>query len=896
MNVKRPNTRRLPRHVLVVALLAALAAPAAAAAQAGSPYEGAAALGLDLRRLGTTKRVLMIGAHPDDENTSVLAALALGQGADVAYLSLTRGEGGQNVIGPELQEGLGLIRTEELLAARRIDGARQFFSRAYDFGFSKTAAETFDKWSREAVLADVVLVIRQFRPDVILSIWSGTPADGHGHHQAAGILAREAFEAAADPARFADQLARGLRPHRAVALYQASWRGGADATLRIETGTFDPLFGRSHHQLAMASRSRHRSQDQGSLEAPGPQSVGLIPLAGETRSNITSLFTALDTTLAAHARAARAASALVAAAEAFEREIRQATTSFNPLRPAALVPALGRALAALRQADSLAAAARLNELQLRIRAELDVAERALARAAGIEFDAVASDDRVVPGDTFTLELRVWNGGDAGVRISELAPVLPAGWAASPDEAPAGRAGGAGARGGQNARGGGSGDGSTVAPGTMLTRRFRVRVADNAAVSEPYFLRAPRAEGIYVWPADTTVQARPFEPPAIRGRVALELGGQPVGVERAATFVHVDGILGEERLPVLVVPAVSVRVEPGVDIVPIAADSNGGAAPARDVVVTLRSEATGGLEGGVRLRLPDGWAVEPERMPVRFAAAGEQVTARFRVTPPAGLAPGRYTARAEFETAGRRFDRGYQAIDYPHTEPRLLFRDAAVAFSAFPVATVAGLRIGYIEGAGDAGIGALRQLGYTVTPIEAERLTRGDLSVFDVIVAGIRAWEVRPDLVASNRRLLDWVRAGGTLIVQYNRQAYVEAGHAPYPLEMARSADRVTDETATVRLLDPSHPLLSRPNRIGAPDFEGWVQERGLYFMREWDERYTPLLEMNDPGEPPRQGSLLVAKYGEGTYIYVALSLFRQLPEGVPGAYRLLANLVAAGAN
>ena len=436
----------MPRALIIAALsLLALLLPASRpAAQVGNgdgiftpqtEYEGAAALGLALRRLGTTKRVLMIGAHPDDESTQIISALALGQGADVAYLSLTRGEGGQNGIGPELQEGLGLLRSEELLAARRLDGARQFFSRAYDFGYSKNADEAFRHWPRDSLLADVVGVIRAWRPDVVVSIFSGTPRDGHGQHQVAGIMAREGWAAAGDPNRFPEQIAQGLAPYAPPKLYQALWRDMSDVDFELPTGEWDPLLGRSFYQVAMASRSRHRSQDMGRPLTPGPQSSGFALIESRVavppREN--SLFAGIDTTLAGRIGSASSATPATLLEE-YQREAMSLREQANLLEPRALTAGLANALRELRQvkvslADGTDAEAK--ELRFRIAQEEEDLRDALALAAGLTLDAAADDERVVPGQTFELELSLWNGGAETVEVRSLAPALPAGWGAEP---------------------------------------------------------------------------------------------------------------------------------------------------------------------------------------------------------------------------------------------------------------------------------------------------------------------------------------------------------------------------------------------------------------------------------------------------------------------------------
>ena len=830
-----------------------------AAAQPAAEYGGAAGLGLSLRRLGVAKRVLMVGAHPDDEDTQLLAALALEQGADVAYLSLTRGEGGQNGIGPELHEALGLLRTEELLAARRVDGARQFFTRAYDFGFSRNAEETFRHWPREEVLRDVVYVVRRFRPDVIIPVFSGTPLDGHGHHQVSGIMAREAFAAAADPARFPEQIAAGLRPHRTAKLYQSLRGDSTNATVRLAIGNLDPLIGRSPFQLAMASRSRHRSQDMGRPETAGPRWGYLRRILPAPTGPERSMWEGIDTTVAGENRALTR----------YETLLLGTRVALNPaaIDPGSTSdPVVGLLASALQALGSTGASTEPDAF--RRAAELRDVEDALARAAGLVLDGVADDARLVPGQTFTLDLSLWNGGRERVTVAELQPRLRAGWTAEA-AAPLPTA--------------------PLEAGAILTRRFRVRIPADAAVTEPYFLRRPRQGDFYTWPANDSAASEPFDADPVRVSARVTVAGAGLAMEREATFREVDLRQGELRRPVMVVPAVSVRTERAVRILPLAGDRG------FRIRVDLASEAPGGIGGALRLELPAGWSAQPASLPVTFAAPGEVKEAEFTVRAPAALRAGDYPMSAVFQAAdGRRFTRAVQMVDYPHVRARPLYSDASTLVRAFDVRVPAGLRVGYIEGAGEEGPGVLAQLGIRPTLIDEDALAGGDLARFDVIVAGSRAYEVRPDLARHNARLLDWVRRGGTLVVQYNKYELIQGNFAPYPLTMARPHGRVTDETAPVRLLEPSHPVFTTPNRITDADFAGWSQERGLYFAETWDSRYTPLLETGDPGAEPLRGGLLTAKVGEGTYVYTGLAFFRQLPEGVPGAWRLFANLLALG--
>jgi LmbE family N-acetylglucosaminyl deacetylase len=858
------NLRRLAIATLAAALLLPMAPQPGRAQERGSEYRGAAALGLQLRKLGTTKRVLMIGAHPDDEDTQLLARFALEEGAEVAYLSLTRGEGGQNGIGPELGEGLGLLRTEELLAARRVDGARQFFTRAYDFGFSKSAEETFRHWPREEILHDVEYVIHHFRPDIIITVFSGTPRDGHGHHQVSAILAREAFVAA-------DTQQTRRTAWRPAKLYQ-SLRGNAqDATVRVPIGNLDPLIGRSPFQLAMASRSRHRSQDMGRPELPGPRWGTLRRILPEGGGPEPSVWAGLDTTLAQPGEGTSAR-----ALRRYQQQAEAIRARFNPLDPRASATGLLEALGTLRLAlDSLPRTNGVADISADILDEMDDLEAAAVTALGIVVDAVASDARLAPGQTVDVDVTVWNGGADSLRILTLGPAMHAGrdWSGEPvpeDAEPAG----------------------VVAPGELFSRKWRINVPRGAEPTQAYYLRDPRAGDLYSWDADRRHEplAQPFGPDPITVCGYGGVNGTGINFCTDVTYREVDLRQGELRRPVMVVPAVSVLLDPPARVLSTAAP--------RPITYTVRlaAEQPGGIAGTARLEVPAGWRVEPASVPVRFSAPGEVREVRFAVTAPASARAGDHPVSAVFiSESGERFERGVQMIDYPHVRARPLYHDARSVVRAFDVRVPQGLRVAYIEGAGEEGPGFLANLGITPELLDADELAEGDLSRFDVIIAGSRAYEVRTDLMAHNQRLLDYVSRGGTFIVQYNKYEIVEGNFTPFPITMARPHGRVTDENAPVRILDPAHPVVTTPNRITEADWAGWVQERGLYFAQTWEPAYTPVLETGDPGETPLRGGLLVAKHGQGTYVYTGLAFFRQFPEGVPGAYRLFANLLALGA-
>jgi len=792
---------------------------------------GVAALASALRQLGSNKRVLMIGAHPDDEDTQLLVLLSRGMGAQAAYLSLTRGEGGQNLIGPELGPELGIIRTEELLAARELDGARQFFTRAYDFGFSKSVEETFRFWPRDSILKDVVDIIRRFRPQIIIAVFSGTPADGHGHHQVSAILARQAFDLLRDST---------WGPQK----FYRSTRGDPTATtLTLPVGTLDPILGQSYFQVAMASRSRHRSQDMGQLQRPGPAASGVALLATRlgtgglglgTSGAETSVFAGVDTAIRVAGYAAL---------------IDSARAGLTPWRPSTTLPYLVRALRLVGTADTVQRA---------------LLERAIATAAGVTIDGTADDGIVTPGERLQIEVTVWNAGDSAVRVDSIAVPAPAGWSLERMELGA----------------------PTVAPGALLTRRFVLTVAKDAERTQPYFLRRPRTNrgGLYDWStASPDVRGLPFEPPPVTARVRLFIGGEPVALTREVVYRYRDQAIGEVRRPLFVTRDVDVAIAPDELLWPI----DGGSREPRHFTVTVTNRARGPASVRTAVTPPAGWPPVPSES-LSFTREDETKSVLVTVAPPTGdsIKPGAYDLRA---------GSGWlEIIDYPHIRPRALTRPSVAQIRAARVALPGLSHVGYVRGAADRVPEALLAIGVPVELIGADSLARGDLSRYDAIVIGSRAYETEPALVANNGRLLDYGRNGGLVIVQYQQYPFVDGGFAPYPLTIARPHDRVTEENAPVTELDPTHAVFHYPNAIGDGDWRGWVQERGLYFAHTWDTTYVPVLETHDPPpNPPAElkGGLLIAPLGRGTYVYTGLSFFRQLPAGVPGAYRLFMNLL-----
>ncbi|HKP84532.1 MAG TPA: PIG-L family deacetylase, partial [Blastocatellia bacterium] len=840
---------------------------------------GAAGLGQALRRLGVISSALHTGAHPDDEDSGLLAYLARGRQARTAYLSLTRGDGGQNLIGPELYESLGVIRTEELLAARRLDGAQQFFTRAYDFGFSKSAAEALSKWNREQVLSDMVRVIRTFRPLVIISAWTGTPSDGHGHHQAAGMLTVEAFRAAGDPARFPEQMAEGLKPWKAKKLYYrvptreelSKGQEPPPVTLTLNKGQFDPLLGRSYYEIAAQGRSQHRSQDQGALERRGPQysKLRLIESSVGLPKEEKDIFENLDVTLAGIAGfAGRSAPRLNGPLASAQQAAEEALAKYNPLLPSAIAPQVARGLKKIREIRASLATLGLSESELYDtdfllkRKEEDFA-LALAKSRGVVVDCIADDEVVTPGQTFSVSVQSY--ADAGATAVEVALAVPQGWTSSEQK--------------RN---------NSAVDGRLISQTdYKVTVANEADVTEPYWLKNPR-KGDMFSPGKGGTGIEPNAPPAVAARTQFEIEGEKITITQPAEFRFADKALGEIRREVKVVPAISLTVSPGILVYPLSENS-----VSREVTVYVTNNLKEGARGSVTLENEQSWQVSPAQASFDLKRKGERASFTFVVKAPPGGKESRLSISASATLNDRQYRAGYQVIAYPHTEARFVYRKAIASAELIDVKVAPGLKVGYVEGAGDDFANALRRMDVDVRVIDSPELASGDLSRYDAIVLGIRVYEVRPDVIANNARLLDYVKNGGTLIAQYNKNEIAQGNFTPFEVKMARGMpDRVTDEQATVTVLDPKHPLFNAPNKITERDFEGWTQERGAYFFSEWDPQFKPLLSSRDPDESEKLGGELIASYGKGYYIYTAYAWFRQLPQGVPGAYRLIANLVS----
>ena len=847
------------RALLALSLVCtSLVAPRVLASQ----ERGATALRALTDGLSTTVRVLVIGAHPDDEDTQLISFLSRGRRVETAYLSLTRGDGGQNLIGNELGEALGVIRTEELLAARRVDGAEQFFGRAYDFGFSKTADEAFAHWPKDSLLRDVLTVVREFRPHVIVSVFSGTPRDGHGQHQVAGILAREAFDLADDTVRAPSAWSGGRGAWRVAKFYRSARFSPDGATLKFNVGEYSPLLGRSYAEIAGESRSQHKSQAFGVLQRKGVMMdylrreathLDAVPDASTEKS----MFDGIDTTWA-RLRPARPGSVdsvtrLATAAQAAVRadDMRSAARTLAPL--ARLAYEL-RSTSTTCPLSREGCAALMNDAQASFAWLDDRSTRAALIAAGVAIEATVQRETATVGDSVTVNVAVYDRGAELIGVAH--PVI------------------SGADFGGVRRRAAPDTGVVVQPDSVVQMRA---TAASERVTQPSWLMMPRNGDMFTGGAGRAQQYRN------EIGVGLVIAGQGIVARAPIVYRFADPVKGEIQRPLAVVPALAVTLESANEYV------KAGAPIDRVLRAELRSGRA--LEQRVRLvvTVPPGLRADAPAELVLPALARRTVDIHVRGTLPAGA----HSVSLVAESGGERYTRGYQEINYDHIRPQRLYRDAVTVLHAVDV-TVPQVAVGYVTGVSDNVAASLKQLGLTVTLLDPATLPMENLSKFGTIVIGPRAYETGDAMIAANPKLLDYVKNGGRLVVQYGQGEMAQPGIMPFPITMTNPADRVTDENAPVRVLNGAG-VLAAPNRIGASDFDGWVQERALYMPHTFDERYVPSLEMNDPGESPNRGAILVAPFGTGTYVYTTMSLFRQLPAGVPGAARLMMNLLAADA-
>jgi LmbE family N-acetylglucosaminyl deacetylase len=886
---------------------------------------GAAGIREMLLRLPTTARLMQTTAHPDDEDGGMLTLESRGKGATVGLLTLNRGEGGQNKVGSNLFDVLGVLRTLELLGADRYYGVEQRFTRVADFGFSKTAAETFQKWQgHDVALGDMVRVIRTFRPDVLVARFSGTDRDGHGHHQASSILTREAFRAAADPDRFPEQIRDGLLPWQAKKLYIGNVCGfGAQScpaenyTVKLNTGEPNPRLGMSYIQFALEGLRHQLSQGAGGWSVdPGPRYTyyklvdSVLPSTTDKDGHEQDFFDGIDTTLPGLASRLGAEESKVPFLRPALGEIRNHIQDANRQTEQAIRDAAGPLFLALRNLDLLITGVEnsqvtiqlkrdllgtLREKQEQMRRALNLAMEVSLEASGAPLEGVGTGSAkagdltaVSPGEKFLVRVKFHNGSKYTLLIDRVLLDAPQGWARQVEKEGA----------------------LMVAPGQDRYANFMVQipaeVRDGQFYTRPYWHRAdPESESINTVDDDRYVTL-PFPPPPFHARVEYHthpsadegkiFGGEhklrgadgpktEISSPVVAAFVDDKGV--QRKRSLAVVPTFSVMLEPGQQVIPTTGDTQ------CRVRVGVASNFPGAVKGTLHLELPAGWPVEPAKLPVEFHQRGEKQEFEFKIFP-ASLKEGRAKLRAVLESGGVIYSEGYSLVTREDLDSFYYYQPALQRTSIVNVKVPNDLNVGYIMGAGDDIPTVLKQVGIKVTLIPAHKLGSEDLSQYQTIVLGIRAYDTQKDLAANNKKLLDFVYNGGTLVGQYETGVadFNKGKFTPYPAELSRA--RVSVEEAPVEILVPGDGVFHYPNQITEHDFEGWLQERGLYFMDQWDDKFKPLLASHDPDESPQKGGLLRAQYGKGTYIYAGYAFFRQLPAGVSGAIRIYVNLLSAG--
>jgi len=900
--VRPANLRNIPL-ISVLFLFVAIAAPGqtpatAPATKAPGFYDplpqdtGEAGLKQELRKLQTTGRLMMVVAHPDDEDGGLLTLEARGKGVQTLLMTLTRGEGGQNKTGDTFSDELGVLRTLELLAADRYYGVEQRFSRVADFGYSKTPEETFQKWGGHDVpLADIVRVIREFRPDVLMARFSGTDRDGHGHHQASAILTKEAFRAAADPNRFPEQIKEGLQPWQAKKLYIGNVCGFGAATcadenytVKINTGEVDPVLGMSYSQFAIEGLRHQQSQGLGDLSIPsGPRYAfykladSTIPKRTDEKGHEKDLFDGIDTSVAGLSTGLSqpVATKVQQAAAAIDRAEKTSGNSEIAMQLISARKSLDFGFDGKVTHDQHIAFHRLIEKSNQLSKAIGLALKVDLSSTLVSSASVANQQMihtVSPGQRVEDRFSFQNGSDKELRIDSLEMKGMAENAIYPSP-------------------------MLAPPHGKYSQLFELSVPLSLCCTRPYWHRQdPAKDSVYVVD-EPRFATLPFPPYPLHEQASYSLlesqngnaGAQPK--PDAAIAAAVRGVYSEpgspaELLPVAVVPAFSLSVEPAQLIVPSTAS--------QQLTVNVKVEATSDGAGGVlRLEAPEGWKVEPKQQAVEKISKGEQRIFKFQ-TSPANLAQGKVELNAVLDSHGKTYAEHYTLVTRSDLGAFYYFEPAVQHISIVNVKVPKDLKVGYIMGAGDDIPTVLQQIGMNVSLIPADKIASENLAQYGTIVLGVRAYDTHKDLVANNKKLLDFVANGGTLIVQNNNSVgdFNSEHLTPFPADLSRA--RVSVEEAPVQILDPGNSIFHYPNEISQKDFDGWVQERGLYFMDSWDDQFKPLLSCHDPGESDQKGGLIEAKYGKGMYIYTGYAFFRQLPAGVPGAIRLFVNLVSAG--
>jgi LmbE family N-acetylglucosaminyl deacetylase len=862
---------------------------------------GSPALWQSLKKLHTRASLIMITAHPDDEDGGMLAYESRGQGARVSLLTLNRGEGGANVMSPDYFDALGLVRTMELLAAGRYYGVDQYWTRVVDYGFSKTKAESISRWTHDRVLYDVVKVVRQVRPLVITSVFVGGTSDGHGNHQTAGAMAQEVFRAAGDPSVFPDQIQAGLKPWNPLKDYArapGSRRGASSLAVNVEIpeGDYDPILGDAYQQISREGLGFQKSQNGGSSIPNAGQMLSAYHRFGsevQASEKETGFFDGIDTSLDGIATLAgpNAPAFLTEGLRQINRAVEEAISRFSATKPDVTAPALANGLKAAAALMEAVNKSNLSELaKYNVNHELEIKRvqfnDALAEALGLavaanvapatesnsRFAAMMGDPETfrlaIPGQKFAVKVRVVN--QTATRVTLRSASVEAyrqkePWSVSrttPFTA------------------------GPVADAKAVDIRFNVTVPENAAFTRPYFSR-PDIEQSFYSIDDARFLNNPLPPYPLAAWADFEYNGVPIRIgQYVQTIKRVTGF-GTVKEPLAVAPAVSVAIAPRAGIVPLGSK-------AFDVTAVVRSNVKGPANGAVRLNLPAGWTSKPVSADFSTADDGQEVSMTFSVTP-ANLATKPYQIQAIANYNGRTYNEGYEVTGYPGLRPYYLYKPAMYNLAGVDVTVAPGLRVGYIMGTGDDVPAALEHLGVKANLLGPSEVATGDLSRFDIILMGVRAYAAREDLKVHNGRILEYVKNGGVVMVQYNTPEF-DHNFGPYPYVMGGNPEEVTDEASKVAILTPNNPVFNWPNKVTEQDFTGWVEERGSKWLKSWDPRYQALLETHDEGQEPQKGGLVYAKYGKGIYIYNAYAFYRQLPDGVPGAYRIFANMLSLPKN
>ena len=896
---------------------------------------GSAAVWQSLKKLGTRASLMMVVAHPDDEDGGMLAYESRGRGVDTTLLTLNRGEGGQNVMSSDFWDQLGLVRTQELLAAGQYYGVHQYFTRVADFGFSKTIEEALKTWGHDRVLSDCVRVVRMERPLVVTSVFAGNVSDGHGHHQVSGLMAQEVYKAAGDPKMFPDQIKAGLRPWSPLKVYArvpfarvtekgiydyatghwepvrfrnyvtGTWiEGIPSTTVEIPEGNYQPLFANSYLAVAREGLAKQKTQN-GGIGAPvkkpfsSPYHLYASRVKGEGSSlpaHEADFFAGIDVSLPAIADYAPEGERKVwwDRLNELNATVTKASAAFDARDPAKTAPALAEGLRQTRELLKDVAASKLPaDAKYNMQHELGIKElqfnQALGEALGVSVLATVTNGKdggrtgpfgdlssqagtfqtVVAGQRFFLNVHVADQGTEPITLVRTAVVSHAAgsWKVEPEPTEKKPA-------------------NELKAGDAVDVMMAANTPADAALTKPYFAR-PNLEQSYYNILDPQYLSMPTMPYALSAEVTYSYAGVEAHTSGVVQTIHRVSGPGPMSEPLLVAPAISVTVSPEAGIVPIGNAS-------LELSVTVHSSVKGPTKGQLRLEMPKGWKSEPAVAEFATTSDGEDRVVNFRVMPMSVEAkPYSITAVAEFN--GQEYRQGFHDVGYVGVRPYPSYRDSTYQTTGVDVKVAPGIKVGYVTGTGDEVARSLEDVGVHVTFLTAQEIATGDLSQYDAIVLGIRAYAARPELKTSNDRLLAYAKGGGVVIVQYQTGEY-DHDYGPYPLTLSADAEKVVEEDQKATLLEPKDPALNWPNKISATDFNGWVEERGHGFMRKWDPKYTALTEMHDVGQEPQKGGLLYAHYGKGAYVYLAFAFFRQMPEGVPGSFRIMSNLISLGKN